>query len=105
MSSSRLAVTAILRNAGDQHKVRVHGQTARTLLALVNSGPRGVSALECGAWAFRLAAYCHRLRHRYGLTIRTDKESHPGGWHGRHVLETPIEIVAVDGEPLWRPAA
>jgi hypothetical protein len=42
-----------------------------------------------------LAAYCHLLRTRYGLAIRTEREEHPGGWHGRHVLETPVRIVLV----------
>jgi len=75
----------------------VRGQTAKALLALVEAGARGITALECGTWAFRLAAYTHDLKHDYGLSIRTDKEDHDGGWHGRHVLETPVRIVAVDG--------
>ena len=64
----------------------VRGQTAKALVALVAGGDRGVSALEVATWAYRLAAYCHELRTRYGLAIRTEREEHPGGWHGRHVL-------------------
>jgi hypothetical protein len=35
------------------------------------------------------------LRRDFGLSIRTDREEHPGGWHGRHVLETPVRILFV----------
>lgn len=73
----------------------VRGQTARTLLALVDAGPKGNTALEVSSWALRFAAYCHDLKHKHGLTIRTDREEHPGGWHGRHVLETPVEIIEI----------
>lgn len=76
----------------------VRGQTAKALLALAEAGDRGVTALECGTWAYRLAAYTHFLRRDYGLSIRTDREDHEGGWHGRHVLETPVRIVRVLGE-------
>jgi hypothetical protein len=69
---------------------------ARALLALVEAGARGVTALECSTWAFRLAAYCYDLRRDHGLAIRCDREEHPGGWHGRHVLETPVKIVTVE---------
>ncbi len=80
---------------GDAHRpLVVRGQTARALCALVAAGPRGVTALDVsGTWAYRFAAYCHKLRKRHGLAIRTDREPHPGGWHGRHVLETPVVIV------------
>lgn len=74
------------------------GQTAKALLALAEAGDKGVTALECGTWAYRLAAYTHFLRRDYGLSIRTDREDHVGGWHGRHVLETPVRIVRVLGE-------
>jgi hypothetical protein len=88
----RLYVEAIaLAPEGDRLFV-VRGQTAKALIALVNGGDRGVTALETATWAYRLAAYCHDLRTRYGLAIRTEREEHPGGWHGRHVLETPVTI-------------
>jgi hypothetical protein len=73
------------------------GQKARTLLALHQAGSRGITALECGAWAFRLAAYCFFLKEDFGLVIRCDKEDHPGGWHGRHVLENDVQIISVEG--------
>jgi Winged helix domain len=86
---------------GQWHGSRIRGQTARALLALVEAGERGVTALECSTWAYRLAADCYDLRRDHGLAIRCDREEHPGGWHGRHVLETPVEIVSVqDGGEL-----
>ena len=90
--TTRLYVEAVaLAPEGDRLFV-VRGQTAKALIALVNSGDRGVTALEAATWAYRLAAYTHDLRTRYGLAIRTEREDHPGGWHGRHVLETPVTI-------------
>lgn len=72
----------------------VKGQYARTLLTLAKAGPDGITALEVsGTWALRLSAYIHVLRHRYGLDIETLKEEHPGGWHARYVLHTPVEIL------------
>lgn len=87
--------------------VRGHasGQTAKALVALVQAGQRGITALECDTWAYRLAAYCHFLRRDWGLSIRTDREDHPGGWHGRHVLETPVRIIADDADKAQRGAA
>ena len=71
---------------------RGHGIVAKALLALVESGPKGVTALEAATWAYRFAAYCFDLRRKHELAIRTDKENHPGGWHGRHVLESDVRI-------------
>jgi hypothetical protein len=78
----------------DVRDFEVSGQVAKALVALVDAGGRGVTSLDCDTWAFRLAAYCHTLRRNHGLAIRTDRESHTGGWHGRHVLETAVVILA-----------
>lgn len=94
--SGRIVVTARIYGDSQDRVVEVRGQTARALLALVAAGRRGVTALECSTWAHRLAAYCYDLRRDHGLAIRCDREEHPGGWHGRHVLETAVEIVTVD---------
>jgi hypothetical protein len=102
---SRLTVQARIRDADGQRIIEVRGQVAKALLALVAAGSRGCTALEVAAWAYRFAAYCHELRRDYGLAIRTDREDHNGGWHGRHVLETPVEILLVDGEPRCGEAA
>lgn len=96
--SARLTVT--FERLPDGRHFQVTGQTARTIAALVEAGDRGVTALECGAWAFRLAAYCHDLRHDFGLDIETQRETHPGGWHGRHILRTPVRIVDIEPPAL-----
>lgn len=75
----------------------VEGQCARALLALVSAGADGVTAIDVGGWAYRLAAYTHTLRKRHGLVVTTEREAHPGGWHGRHVLCTPVRIHSIDG--------
>lgn len=72
----------------------VRGQSARALRELVEAGPTGRTALEVATWALRLAAYCYDLR-KLGVEIETRRESHPGGWHARYVLLSPIEITAV----------
>ena len=89
---AKLYVEAIAHSPEGDRPFIVRGQTAKALIALVCGGDRGVSALEVATWAYRLAAYCHELRTRYSLAIRTEREEHPGGWHGRHVLETPVTI-------------
>jgi len=95
-----LYVEAIALDRDGTRPFIVRGQVAKALIALVNAGERGVSTLEVESWAHRLAAYCHELRTRYGLVIRTEREEHLGGWHGRHVLETPVKILFVaDPEP------
>ncbi len=94
---SRLVCWAEILEPGNQRRMIASGQEARALLALVAAGSRGVTALECSSWAFRLAAYCHALRKRYALSIRTERERHPGGWHGRHVLDSCVEILGTDG--------
>lgn len=71
----------------------VKGQTAKALRALVAAGGRGVTALEVSTWALRFAAYCHDLKHKHGLAIETLSEKHDGGWHGRHVLRSHVELV------------
>ena len=91
----RLYVEAIAYLPEGERRFIVRGQTAKALVALVASGDRGATALDVSTWALRFAAYCHLLRRDFGLSIRTDREDHPGGWHGRHVLETPVRIVLV----------
>lgn len=90
--TQRLYCEAVAHEAAGDRPFVVRGQTAKAILALVCGGDHGVTALEAATWAFRFAAYCFVLRTRYGLAIRTEREEHPGGWHGRHVLETPVTI-------------
>jgi hypothetical protein len=94
--SGKLNVTAIVRDGGEAREICVRGQAARALLALVEAGTRGVTALEVCTWALRLAAYCHWLKKRCGLLIAMVREPHPGGWHGRHILRSRVEILSVE---------
>lgn len=89
----KLKITASHIVGGSRITFTVQGQTARSLKALIEAGDKGVTALEVSTWALRFAAYCHDLKHKFGLNIRTDREQHDSGWHGRHVLETQVEIV------------
>lgn len=98
MNANRtLTVRAVAGDGEDAREIVFRGQQGKALLALAAAGARGVTALECAGWAYRLAAYAHSLRKRCGLVIETVREGHPGGWHGRHVLRSRVEIVSVDG--------
>ena len=78
---------------GAPHFFEVTGKAAKTLLALLSTGQRGVTALELSnTWALRLAAYVHDLR-KLGLDIQMQREEHEDGWHGRYILITPVEIL------------
>src|SRR5688572_11738222 len=68
-------------------------QTCRTLLALIDGGERGTTALEVSTWALRMSHYISELRHRWGLNILTTSEAHDGGEHGRYIL---IDRVSID---------
>jgi hypothetical protein len=83
-----------VKGSGPSGEFSVSGQTARALLALVDAAGRGVTALELSAWALRLAAYVHSLR-RLGLAITLLREPHPGGWHGRYVLASPVQLLSI----------
>lgn len=71
----------------------VRGQSAKALTALVAAGDAGVTALDVASWAFRFSACCFTLRRKHGLVIETLREDHAGGWHGRHVLRSPVAIL------------
>lgn len=96
VTMAMLKVTAQVWTVDGWRRFRVRGQEARSLLALAEAGERGRTALEVSAWALRFAAYCHKLIHRHGLTILTERENHPGGWHGRHILLDRVEILSVE---------
>ena len=70
------------------------GQEAKTLILLHQKGAAGVQAYDFrGGPPFRLPAYCHSLIKHKGLHIETQRVNHDGGWHGRFVLHTSIEII------------
>jgi hypothetical protein len=87
----RFIVTARVRPAGEPFTV--NGMVARTLLALEKAGAAGCTAHEVASWAFRLGAYVHELRRDNGLSIQTVREEHPGGWHARYVLHSPVDVL------------
>ena len=78
--------------AGPNGPFAVIGQVAKALVALVDCGTAGVTALDVHRWAYRLGAYVHTLRHDYGLAIETVHENHEGGWHARYRLVSPVTI-------------
>ncbi|WP_421695016.1 winged helix domain-containing protein [Aestuariivirga sp.] len=102
--TDKLTVTA--RIVPDGRAFTVTGRPAETLLSLVEAGPRGITSLEAfqAGWAVRLAAYVHRLRTECGLAIKTSREPHPGGSHGRYILQSPVELME-RSEPRERMAA
>ncbi|PEQ10655.1 hypothetical protein B2G71_20925 [Novosphingobium sp. PC22D] len=79
----------------DGEPFTVTGQTARTLVALVEAGEAGVTALEIASWAFRLSHYIMVLRHRHRLAIPMIWEAHEGGNHGRYVLRSTVTIIEI----------
>ena len=93
-------VKAQVRNDdGSTRTFTVSGQTARTLLKLVERAAAGVTSLEIAAtWALRTSHYIYVLRREHGLEIVMERENHEGptghGWHGRYTLMTPVEIIA-----------
>jgi hypothetical protein len=93
--SGKASVTCHRTDGGPSFTVT--GQTAKALMALHRAGAAGVTALEVSTWAYRFAAYCYDLR-KHGLDIETVREAHDGGWHGRHVLHTPVTLVTVNVE-------
>jgi hypothetical protein len=48
---ARLYVEALALGAEGDRRFIVRGQTAKALIALVNGGDRGVTALEAANWA------------------------------------------------------
>lgn len=92
---AKLKVLARVITADGERDFTTTGQTARSLVALVEAGPKGRTALEVSTWALRFAAYTFDLIHKHGLNIITEREDHPGGWHGRHILLDQVTIISV----------
>jgi len=88
--------TLFIRARVGAHEIKCNGREAQALLALVAAGNSGITSLDMGraGWAIRLAAYIGDLR-KMGVPIKTDREPHAGGNHGRYTLTDHVEI-------LWR---
>ena len=83
----------VVEAVGPDGPFAVIGQVANALVALVEQGGSGVTALEVHSWAYRLGAYVHTLRHEHGLMIETVREDHEGRWHARYRLLSPVSII------------
>lgn len=95
MSNRAFKVTA--RIAPDGVPFVCRGQEARTLQLLVSKGRSGVVAYDFrGGPPFRLPAYTWSLTRKHGLVIETARVEHDGGWHGKFILHTPIEILKTE---------
>ena len=87
----------------ERREIEVTGRFAQTLKALVDTGEKGVTALDLAHWAVRHSHYIWVLRRKHGLNIATFEESHGGdypGRHGRYVLKSTVEII--DGVGNWQ---
>ena len=97
MDSSHNTPSCLTVKTYDNGKAKtfeLNGQKARMLAALIQAGQNGVTALELSnTWAYRTSAYVHDLRHDYGMDIAMIREEHKGGWHGRYILNSPVEIL------------
>lgn len=69
------------------------GREGATLLRLIEAGRHGITPLDAhrAGPAFRLAAYVHDLK-ALGVPIEMERETHPGGWHGRYRLAGDVAI-------------
>jgi len=71
------------------------GRVAQCLAALASRGQRGVTSAEFAAGT-RVSDSIHKLRHRHGLGIETERVGHGGIYSGEHAIyrmSSPIEIV------------
>ena len=99
----RLLVTfAVTENSRDI-EYQVQGKTAQTLVALIEAKGEGGTGQE-GSLTFPPATHVLELQ-RCGLSIRTEQEEHPHGWHDRYVLETPVRILRTESKEEKQGAA
>lgn len=96
--TKRLEITASVQEpSGDVRSIACCGQVARTLRALAEAGPRGVTSLEISTWALRTSHYVFILRRRHSLDIETVREQRAGdfpGTHARYVLRSQVRLTA-----------
>ena len=82
------------RGSGGPEQVAI-GRVAQCLAALASRGQRGVTSAEFAAGT-RVSDSIHKLRHRHGLGIETERVGHGGTYSGEHAiyrLSASIEIV------------
>ena len=71
------------------------GRVAQMLAALVSRGRAGLTSAEF-APGVRVSDSIHKLRHRHGLGIETERVGHGGIYSGEHAiyrLSSPVRVV------------
>src|SRR5829696_9860788 len=70
------------------------GRVAQCLAALASRGQRGVTSAEFAAGP-RVSDSIHKLRHRHGLGIETERVGHGGIYSGEHAIyrvSSPVRV-------------
>lgn len=98
-TARKFAATArVYDDPSGPRPLKVRGQVAKTLVALVRRGDAGMSPFEAldDGCSHRASAYVDVLRDRHGLLVETVRETgNNGTWWGRHILRTRVELVEV----------
>lgn len=93
MTKQKHSLTVAVLEPGGERTIRVVGQFARTLDALIAAGQAGTTALDISTWALRLSHYIFILRKDYGLLIEMKREAHATGEHGRYFLRSEVRVI------------
>ena len=87
-------VLARFRVAGGPEQA-AHGRVAQMLATLASRGTAGVTSAQFTAGT-RVSDSIHKLRHRHGIVIETERVGHGGIFAGEHAiyrLSTPVEVI------------
>ncbi len=87
-------VEARFRVPGGPEQVAI-GRVAQCLATLASRGHRGVTSAEFQAGT-RVSDSIHKLRHRHGLGVETERVGHGGVFAGEHAiyrLSSPVEVI------------
>lgn len=93
MTKQKPSLTVAVLETGGERTIKVVGQFARTLDALIAAGKTGTTALDISTWALRLSHYVFILRKDYGLLIEMQREPHATGEHGRYFLRSEVRVI------------
>jgi hypothetical protein len=92
---SDLTLTAAI---GENAPMTLTGRDAWALRELIRAGNRGCTPIDNPAP--RWSAYVHKLRHKFGVDIRTIHEGHGGqfpGNHARYILRSRVRVLEHEG--------
>jgi hypothetical protein len=87
-------VLARFRVAGGPEQA-AHGRVAQMLATLASRGTAGVTSAQFAAGT-RVSDSIHKLRHRHGLVIKTERVGHGGIFAGEHAiyrLSSPVDVI------------